>query len=84
MLISMSRVIQIRDVPDDVHDALREAAEARRMSLTRYVLSELEQLTKRAHAVRDNATVVRNTQTTVRGGVDRETVLAAVREGRAE
>ena len=28
MVANMSRVIQIRDVPDDVHDALADAAEA--------------------------------------------------------
>ena len=35
---TVSRVIQIRDVPDDVHDALVEAAEAQGLSLTRYML----------------------------------------------
>lgn len=83
-LVHMSRVIQIRDVPDDVHDALRAAAQARGLSLTRYVLSELRQLADRAHVVHDNATLIRDTQARVRGGVDRKTILAAVQQGRGE
>jgi uncharacterized protein (DUF1778 family) len=80
----MPRVIQIRDVPDEVHDALRQAAQARGLSLTRYMLSELQQLATRAQVVHDNATVVRSTQARVRGGVDRKTVLTAVHQGRDE
>lgn len=84
MLVPVSRVIQIRDVPDDVHVALREAAEARGLSLSKYMLGELRQLAKRAQVVHDNAAVVRNTQARVRGGVDRDTILAAVQQGRGE
>lgn len=39
----MAKVIQIRDVPDDVHAALTEQAEAAGMSLSRFALRELEQ-----------------------------------------
>ena len=77
----MSKVIQIRAVPDDVHDALTDAAEAQGLSLTRYVLRELEQLARRAQAVQTNAVVIRRTQAEVRGHVDRDTILAALREG---
>jgi len=83
-IASVPRVIQIRDVPDDVHDALREAAEVRGLSLTKYMLREMEQLARRAQSVADNAAVVRETQARVRGGVDRDTVLAAVHSGRDE
>lgn len=48
MLAAMPRVGQIRDVPDDVHDALRDAAEARGLSLTKYMLGEVERLAKEA------------------------------------
>ena len=34
----MAKVIQIRDVPDDVHDALVIQAEARGLSLTKFLL----------------------------------------------
>ncbi len=80
----MPRVIQIRDVPDDVHEALTEAAEARGLSLTRYMLRELEHLAKRAQAVHTNAAVIRDTQATVRGRVDRDTILTALHEGRGD
>ena len=78
----MSHVIQIRDVPDDVHVALRKAAGASGLSLTRFVLLELQHLAERAESVRHNMAVVRNTQARVGGGVDRRTILDAVREGR--
>ncbi|CAN5779278.1 hypothetical protein BH24ACT14_BH24ACT14_11940 [soil metagenome] len=80
----MSRVIQIRDVADEVHTALRDAADARGLSLTRYMLQELEHLAKRAQAVHDNAAVARETQARVRGHVDRDTILAALHEGRGD
>jgi uncharacterized protein (DUF1778 family) len=80
----MAKVLQVRDVPDDVHEALRQAALARGLSLTRYVLEELEQVARRDQLVRDNLEVVRATQARVRGHVDRQAVLAALAEGRGE
>lgn len=80
----MPRVIQIRDVPDDVHQALVEAAGARGLSLTKYMLLELNHLARQAEIVRRNAAVTRDTQAKVRGRVDRATVLAAVQEGRGD
>jgi uncharacterized protein (DUF1778 family) len=77
-------VIQIRDVPDDVHDALTVAAEAQGLSLTRFMLRELEHLARRTQAVQANAAVVRQTQAKVRGHVDRDAILDALREGRSE
>lgn len=78
----MSKVIQIRDVPDDVHAALAEAADEQGLSLTRYVLRELENISVRARVVADNTAVIRRTQESVRGEVDRDTILAALDEGR--
>lgn len=80
----MSRVVQIRDVPDDVHAALADAAGAQGLSLTKYMLRELEHLAQRTQVVRDNALVVRQTQAEVRGRAGRETILAALRDGRGE
>jgi hypothetical protein len=77
-------VIQIRDVPDEVHDALASAAGEQGLSLTRYMLRELEQLARRAQAVKDNAVVIRDTQAKVKGDVDRAAILAALREGRGD
>jgi uncharacterized protein (DUF1778 family) len=84
MVVTMSRVIQIRDVPDEVHDALASAADAQGLSLTRYMLRELEHLAKRSRVVQDNAATIRETQAKVRGRVDRSTILAALHEGRGE
>lgn len=80
----MSSVIQIRDVPDDVHEALVGAAEAQGLSLTRYLRRELEHLAKRAQTVRDNAAVIRQTQARVGAHVDRDTILTALHEGRGD
>ncbi|MCO5330985.1 MAG: hypothetical protein M9961_12990 [Ilumatobacteraceae bacterium] len=80
----MPRVIQIRDVPDDVHDLLADAAESQGLSLTRYMLRELEHIARRTQAVHANAAVIRDTQARVRGRVDRATVLAALHEGRGD
>lgn len=80
----MARVIQIRDVPDDVHEALAKAAEAEKLSLNRYVLRELEHLARRAEVVELNARVIAETRALVRRKVARENILAALREGREE
>ncbi len=80
----MPKVIQIRDVPDHIRDALAEAARAEGLSLTAYVRRELEHLAKRAQVVRDNAMAIRQTQAAVRGAVDRDTILSTLREGRGD
>lgn len=80
----MPKVIQIRDVPDEVHDALTQAAQAQGLSLTKYVLRELEQLAGRPQVVRENATTIRRTQQMVQGGPDRKMILAVLHEGRGE
>lgn len=78
----MSKVIQIRDVPDDVHAALTHAAKSRGLTLTRYMLRELEQMARREEAVEHNATVIRNLQKRLRSHPDRDSILAVLDEGR--
>lgn len=80
----MSRVIQIRDVPDDLHEALRAAARERGQSLAKFALVELEQAARRSRSVRRNAEVIRRTQAAIGGGVSRDEILAALREERGE
>lgn len=80
----MSKVMHIRDVPDDVHDALVEAAAAEGLSLTRYMLRELEHLAKRAQVVQNNDAVIRRTQAKVQGRPDRDTILSVLHEGRGD
>jgi hypothetical protein len=79
---AMPKIIQIRDVPDDVRDALADAAREEGMSLTSYVRRELEHVAGRRRRTRENAALVRKTQQRVAGGVDRETILSALHEGR--
>lgn len=76
--------MHIRDVPDEVHDALAEAAEAQGLSLTRYVRRELEHLAKRSQVVQDNAAIIRRTQARVQGRPDRDTILSVLHEGRGD
>lgn len=78
----MPKVIHIRDVPDDVHAALARAAETQGLSLTRYMVRELEHLARREQVVRDNAAIIRTTQDRVHGLADRDTILAVLDEGR--
>jgi hypothetical protein len=83
-LAVVTRVIQIRGVPEGVHDALVAAAEAEGLSLTRYILRELRHVAERAEVVQANAAVIRETQAKVRGRADRATILAALHEGRGD
>lgn len=80
----MPKVMQIRDVPDDVHDALVESARAEGLSLTRYMLRELEHLARLPQVVRDNTAAIRRTQEKVQGRADRTAILSVLHEGRGE
>ncbi|WP_428342884.1 hypothetical protein [Mycobacterium sp.] len=80
----MPKVVQIRDVPDDVHDALAQTARAQGLSLTRYVLRELEHLAQRAQVTRDNAAVIRQTQARILARTNRDVILSVLHEGRGD
>ena len=80
----VSRVIQIRDVPDDMHEELRAAAEARGQSLTRYALAALEEAVRRHRSVAHNAEVIRRAKAEIAAEVPREAILEALRDVRGE
>lgn len=80
----MSKVIQVRDVPDRVHAALVEAAQAQGLSLTSYLQRELTELADRAATVQHNLDVIYATRERVKVELDRQTILDAIDEGRAE
>ena len=80
----MSKVIQIRDVPDEVRDALAEAAAAEGLSMTGYLRRELAHLAGRAGRVRKNAAVIRRTQRKIGVTVERGRILSVLHEGRGE
>ncbi len=80
----MPRVIQIRDVPDDVHDELTAVARDEGLSLTRFVRRELEQVAARRRRAEHNAQVLREAQAEIPTRVARGTILDALHEGRDE
>jgi hypothetical protein len=43
----MSKVIQVRDVPDDVHEALVRQAKAEGLSLNQFILREYQRIADR-------------------------------------
>jgi len=47
-VIHMSKMIQVRNVPDDVHRTLKVRAAAEGLSLSDYVKRDLEELAKQA------------------------------------
>jgi plasmid stability protein len=72
----MSRPLQIREVPDDVLDALKERAEAEHVSLAAYALRILE---REAH-MPTVAEVLRSSG--VRANVTKKEIVSLVREDR--
>lgn len=74
----MTKVIQIRDVPDDVHEALARLASANGLSLNRYVLGEFEKVARTSR----NAEVFARAARRKGKRPSRDEIVAAVREGR--
>jgi plasmid stability protein len=71
------KTIQVRNVPDDVHRALRTRAAAAGLSLSDFALSELERV-----AQRPPVAVVLERARSRAGGADHDAIIAAVRTGR--
>lgn len=71
------KTIQVRNVPDEVHRALRTRAAAAGISLSDYALGELERVAQRPPV----AEVLARAGSRA-GGAEREAVVAAVRSGR--
>ncbi|WP_415047245.1 FitA-like ribbon-helix-helix domain-containing protein [Gordonia sp. (in: high G+C Gram-positive bacteria)] len=80
----MSRVVQVRGLPDATHEALSRAAQARGLSLSEFLRRELAALAGRSESVRRNAEVVRATQVAVGAALDSETILSALQADRRE
>jgi plasmid stability protein len=74
---AMPKTIQIRNVPDDVHRALRTSAAAAGMSLSDYLLAEIQQVASRPPI----SEVLRRAGARP-GGVPIDDIVAAVRSGR--
>jgi plasmid stability protein len=74
----MSRTIQIRDVPDEVHRTLRARAAAAGQSLSAYLLNELTRVAQRPPV----ADVLARAGARHGGATTTGEVVAAVRAGR--
>ena len=73
----MSRTIQIRDVPDEVHRTLRARAAAAGQSLSAYLLAELTRVAERPPVADVLARAAARS-----GGARVDDIVAAVRSGR--
>lgn len=71
------KTIQIRNVPDEVHRALRTRAAASGVSLSDYALHELERVAQKPPV----ADLLARARSRV-GGASGEAIVAAVRAGR--
>jgi plasmid stability protein len=76
----MSKMIQIRNVPDEMHRALKTQAAAAGMSLSDYIKKELSWVTQRAQ-IEESFERAR-----ARGplGLSREEIVDLIREGRGD
>lgn len=75
----MAKVIQVRDVPDDLHAELRRRAAEAGVSLSAYVLGELARV---AHRSRNAEVLLRAAARP--GGAARSAIVVAVEEGRRD
>jgi antitoxin FitA len=75
---SVTKTIQIRDVPDDVHATLRARAAQAGMSLSDFLLQKLEGFARRPAI----AEVLERAQSRGGSGPSVEDIVAAVREAR--
>ncbi len=75
----MAKVIQVRDVPDELHAELRKRAAEAGLSLSAYVLDELARVAHRS----TNAEVLLRAATRP-GGSPRRAILDVIRTGRGE
>jgi antitoxin FitA len=79
-VVHMSKMIQIRNVPDEMHRALKMRAAAEGISLSDYIKRELGAITTKVSFDEIDARIA------ARGPsqVDRETILRLLRESRGD
>jgi hypothetical protein len=80
----MNKIIQLRDVPAEVHDALTREAEAAGLSLNRYVIRELANIAKRSEQVHHNRVLLEAAQKRISAldpsAANPQATMAALRE----
>jgi antitoxin FitA len=79
-VMHMSKMIQIRNVPDDVHRALKVSALAEGMSLSDYIKRELATIASQATFEEIDARI----RDRGPSGLRRETILSALRQARGD
>ena len=79
-VVHMSKMIQIRDVPDDVHRTLKVRAAAEGLSLSDYIKRDLEELAKQA-TIED---VFASARARGSSGITTEEIVADIRASRGE
>jgi hypothetical protein len=79
-VVHMSKMIQVRNVPDEMHRALKTSAAAEGISLSDYIKRELGGITAKASLEEIDARI----QARGPSKVKRETILKLLRESRGE
>jgi hypothetical protein len=79
-VLHMSKMIQVRNVPDDVHRVLKAAALAEGMSLSDYIKRELATVATQASFEEIDARIKARGPSNLRS----ETILSALREARGD
>lgn len=79
-VVHMSKMIQIRDVPDQVHRTLKVRAAAEGLSLSDYIKRDLEELAKQA-TIED---VFASARARGSSGITTEDLVAGIRASRGE
>lgn len=79
-VVHMPKMIQIRNVPDDVHRALKLRATAEGLSLSDYIKRDLEELAKQA-TIED---VFASARARGSSGITTEEIVADIRASRGE
>lgn len=79
-VVHMSKMIQVRNVPDDVHRALKATALAEGMSLSDYLKRELATIASQASFEEIDARIRARGPSNLRT----DTILSALREARGD
>lgn len=79
-VMHMSKMIQVRNVPDDVHRTLKTRAAAEGLSLSDYIKRDLEDLAKQA-TIED---VFASARARGSSGITTEEIVADIRASRGE
>jgi hypothetical protein len=79
-VVHMSKMIQIRNVPDDVHRALKLRAAAEGISLSDYIKRDLEEVARQL-TLED---VFARARQRGPSGITTEEIVAGIRESRGE